>query len=126
MSKGDGHLCARDCLPESDALTSNVDNDDTIDYDDLNTEHTEYVIFDCFINLHIDTIEYAKLMDCIIEMFVLNLTKNNLNGKLWLMMTAITTTRIIIITMKMTPNHQVLLFRHNLQNLQNSAQNITL
>ena len=88
LSNGDAHLRVCDCLPESRALTPNVDNDGTMDYGDLNSEHTEYVIFDCFINLRTDTIEYAKLMDCIIEIFdiedeqihILNLTENNLNG----------------------------------------------
>ena len=76
---------ARDCLPESRALTSNADNDGIPDNVDLKSEHTEYVIFDCFINLHVDTIEYAKLMDCTIEIFdnedeqirILNLTDND-------------------------------------------------
>ena len=112
-------------------FTRNWYNDGTNDYGDLNTKHTEYVIFDCFINLHIGTIEYAKLMHSIIEMFdiedeqipILNVTKNNLNGKLWIMMTAITTTRIIImITMKMTNSIKFCCFRYNSQNLQNSAQ----
>ena len=90
---------ARDCLPESRALTSNADNDGISDYVDLKSEHTEYVIFNCFINLHVDTIEYAKSVDCIIEIFdnedeqirILNLTDNDwkhwMAAKMWVLMT---------------------------------------
>ena len=81
LSKGDGHLTP-DFLLESRALTPNVDGDGAMDYGDFNSEQTEYVIFDCFINLHIDTIEY---LDCIMNIFdmedeqirALNLTDSN-------------------------------------------------
>ena len=84
LSKGDGHL-PPDFLPESLALTPNVDGDVAMDYGDFNGEYTEYVIFACFINLHIDTIEYSKLMDYIMNIFdiedeqirILNLRDSN-------------------------------------------------
>ena len=60
LSKGDGQL-PRDFLPESRALTANI-NDATMDY-------MVILIFDCFVNLHIDTIVYEKLMHCIINIF---------------------------------------------------------
>ena len=58
-----------------------------MDYN-FHNEYTEYVMFDCFVKLHIDTIIYEKLMDCIINIFDiedeqicnLNLTDGNDNN----------------------------------------------